>query len=496
MKQTNYILSLVSILFLFILSACGSGSDSSADDDNPAFQVYNVSVNSQPVHLIVDQDDNDDFSKREHTAVSYPLASQRYEFPQDSYDIELAWKDDNNELQQVYASQVNIQNNNVNFIVFAEDIQNPRVEIYEIPTRNDDEKSDDRDNEVFNLRLLNLHSEQYELDLYLSESDETFNEAQLIGEGISYTELTDNQKIALETYNFYITEAGNSEVLYQSNDVNFSFTSEYILAVRENKGPDASPFTIDIISPSSITEYAPASSQAAFRIYNGIKTHDMIPEYQNTLDLYINGAVQENVTDISYGELSEKTTSNFGDYSVSLLTPDSQYPVVDSHLLTLSENSDKTLFFYLLEEDVDRDNDGNVDENGDGIVDEIKVTTNSLSVTNSISESIFSHEIKVINFIDDAENDEEFSVINVYFVKSDETIETTNNNIIANFASVSEVNLLNNTYSVFVIGRLNSSEIILDMQTLVLNEESKDQFLVIEESTEQNTAYKMTFIEQ
>ena len=97
-----------------------------------AFQVYNVSANSQPIHLIVDQDDNDDFSEKEHTAVSYTSASSRYEYPQDSYDIELAWKDENNELEQVYATKLSIQDNYVNFIVVAEDIKNPRVEIYEI----------------------------------------------------------------------------------------------------------------------------------------------------------------------------------------------------------------------------------------------------------------------------------------------------------------------------------------------------------------------------
>ena len=48
----------------------------------------------------------------------------------------------------------------------------------------------------------------------------------------------------------------------------------------------------------------------------------------------------------------------------------------------------------------DWDGDGDVDEDGDGQVDEIEITLNSLVVDNSQAESIYTHQINVINLID------------------------------------------------------------------------------------------------
>ena len=44
------------------------------------------------------------------------------------------------------------------------------------------EDEEDEDNDLFNLRVLNLHPDSAGVDFYMSESDETFNEATLVGQ--------------------------------------------------------------------------------------------------------------------------------------------------------------------------------------------------------------------------------------------------------------------------------------------------------------------------
>ena len=75
-------------------------------------------------------------------------------------------------------------------------------------------------------------------------------------------------------------------------------------------------------------------------------------------------------------------------------------------------------------------------------------------------------------------------------------IETAEQSLTAIFAKPSSAVLVNNTYTVYIIGKLDSSELILSTAGLVLNEESKDQFIILEKDTSSATGYKMTFTNQ
>ena len=181
---------------------------------------------------------------------------------------------------------------------------------------------------------------------------------------------------------------------------------------------------------------------------------------------------------------------------MTAVTPELQSPIISNHLLVLNENTDKTVFFYLLEKAVDEDGDGDIDENGDGDIDDIEITVNSLVVDNNQSSSIYQHQMKVVNLIDQDEIIDNFSSIKVYFVRNDETIESAAQSLTALFATPSSVNLLNNTYNVYVIGRLDSSDIILSSTQITLDEASVDQFIILEKNAETATGYTMTFANQ
>ncbi|MCW8834188.1 MAG: hypothetical protein OQK09_07960 [Colwellia sp.] len=487
------ILAVVTSLSLF---GCGSSDD---DDGTGFIQLYNLSANAPGIHLVVDIEDDDDFDEKTHSAISFTQVSSRLTYENDTYDIELAWQDEYNnqyDLEVVYESQLSVKNDTVEFIVLAEDIKTPNVLIYEIPVRDDDEIDDDNDDEVFNLRVLNMHTWSDGVDLYYSEADESFNEAKLLSQ-TNYTEMAENQKINQDDYIFYLTSAGSTELLYTSQDIAFPYASEYILVIRENQGVGSSPFVLDRISTTSTTEYPDTNAEARYQVYNGIVEHDLLPDYELSFDFHINGVDDSpEVAALGFREFSQSISTNSSDYSMSLVTPDDQSPLLSNHLLALNENTDKTIFFYLLEEAVDEDGDGDIDEDGDGHIDDIEITINSLIVDNNQSDSIYSHQMKVINLIDQDEIIDDFSSVKVYFVRNDEIIETADQHVTAVFATPSSVTLLNNTYTVYVIGRLDSSDIILSASELVLNEESDDQFIILEKDPSSATGYKATLTPQ
>jgi hypothetical protein len=486
----NFITSIIQKLniaavFVFILAVAGCSDDDETGSVGYA-KLYNISENSPAIYLQMDIEDDDDFETVIHSGVSYTKASSRLAYDVDTYDIELSWKDEG-DYEMVYENQLSVSGDSTQLIVFSGDVSSPIITYYDIPVIDDD---DDYDDDVFNIRFLNTHEFSGGIDIYYSDSDETFNEAVLVGY-FDNMSISSNQKIEAGEYVFYITESGRSEVLYRSNEVKYLAASQYIMAVRKNQGVGFSPFTIDKISESSIAEYQDADAEAEFRVYNAIAEHELLPEYSGSFDLKINNIdVDVEIPNTSFSNFSNSYRTVFGDYSISLTDSSSQESIIANHLLTLDVNSDKSVFFYLSEENVDDDGDGDVDEDGDGVVDEVEVTINSLVVENSHSENIFQHEVSIINLVDDYDH------LKAYFVKSDETIDTSDYSTTAYFGKVKEINLTNNSYNIFIVANENSSELILANDTLTLAEDSKDLFLIIEKSEDSPTGYKMQISNQ
>ena len=487
-------------LMIFIsLSLLGCNTSSDDDSGTGYIQLYNLSSNAPNIYLTVDKYDDEDYEENNHSGVPYTYASSRFSYEADTYDIELAWQSEYNSqynVETVYENQLKINSYTVELVVITDDIKAPKIFVYELPVRDDDELTSDSYDEIFNIRVLNMHTDFSGVDMYYSLSDETFNEAVLLSQ-TSYSQLSDNQKIAQNDYIFYLTEAGSTQVLFTSEDMSFPYAAEYTMVIRGNTGVGSSPFMLDKLSTSSIVQYADANAEASYRVYNGIIEHSLLADYQNSFDFYINGIDDlPEVPALNFGEFSTSNLIESGDYSMSIISSSTQSPLLKNHLLALTENTDKTIFFYLLEEAVDEDGDGDIDEDGNGTIDQTKITINSLVVANSQSTSIYSHKMTVINLIDQDEIIDDFSSIKVYFVKNDEIIDTAAQYLTANFATPSTVELLNNTYTVYVIGKLDTSNIILSTTELVLNEDSKDQFILLEKDENSATGYKVTFANQ
>lgn len=484
----------VSSCCLLTLAGCGSSSDD--DSSNGYVNFYNASKNSPAIFLTIDEDledDSDEYLELTFNGVEYTKSLTNYQIESNSYFYELAWQDEDSSirdnLELVYEDQITVKDDEIQFIVASEGINALAVNVYSIELIDDE---DDIDNDLFNVRVLNIHPESEPVDVYMSNADETFNEAVLMG-AFSYTQLSDNQKYDQDEYVFYITLAGSTDVLYQSDEVSFAYPSQYVMVVRENQGSGESPYTIDKVSNSSTQELLDAESDAKFSAYNAIQVHELLPEYTGLLDIFINGVDETpEINNLAKGEFSQSITLDKGDYSVDLLTDPSGASILSNHLFSLTENSNKTVFFYLNEENVDLDGDGDVDEDGDGQIDETEVTVNTLVVENSTSESIYSHNMSLVNLVDN----DDFSFVRIYFVRSDETINTAYNNQYVGYAQPESINLINNTYQVFVVADVDSSDIILSSFELVLNEESTGKFLIVENDETSATGYSVNVITQ
>jgi hypothetical protein len=482
-------------ILLFILLGCESSDDSSGEG---YVKLYNLSKDSPSIYLTVDENltednDDDDHYEQTYSAIAYGNANSNINLTSQDYFYQLAWQDDDStatdDLSVIYENSLVIATDTIHMIVLSDSILSPQVMVHSIPVIDDE---DDTTDDLFNLSVLNMHSNQQAVDFYFSKENESFNEAVLVGQ-YSYQQLSDSQKLDQDDYIFYITTAGSDEVLFRSDSITFAYSSQNIMVVKENTGAGTSPYVLDIMSDSAVIEYVDAEAESQFSAYNAVASHEQLNNYQLSFDLHINGVSETPVIkSLSYGEVSSALTLASGDYSVDITNTEDNTPLLSNHLLSLVENTNKTLFFYAEQEYIDTDNDGNIDENGDGIIDEIEVNLFSLMVENSLLSSIYEHEIEIVNLI----QSDDFSQVAVYFVRQDETIESALYNRDINYKNTSPLLLKNNSYQVFVVAKDNGSSIILNSFELILNEQSNEQFLILETSENSPTGYKTTMFTQ
>ncbi|MGJ8692649.1 MAG: hypothetical protein ACSHW0_09220 [Thalassotalea sp.] len=484
------------MVFLSILLVTGCDSSSSDDDSEGGLRFYNISKNSPAIYLTVDEDltdEDDDAFEKTYTGVSFTAISAYTSIGTGEYAYEIAYQSDDSksreDLSIINEGSINIINESTQLMVLSAGVNDPVVTVFDIPLIDDDIDDDD---DLFNLRLLNMVGANDVVNLYVSKDDETFNEAQLIGQ-LNEGVLSDNVKYEQDTYIFYITDPETGEVIFQSDEVIFAYASQYIIVVRENTAAGDSPYVIDRISNSAVTEYIDVQTESNLRVFNAVEQHYLVPDYTGDLSLKFTSIENSVAIDsLSFGEFSTTQQQQSGDYTIDLTIAGTEQYLLANHLFTLPQNTDKTVFFYLEEENIDDDNDGDFDENNDGIIDEVEVNIHSLIVENSNNQSIYDHQIKIINLIDN----DDFDYVQVYFVKSNELIDTASYKTIAAYAKNTNITLLNNTYKAYVVAKSGSSDIILNSFELTLNEESTEQFMILQTDETAPSGYRVSISAQ
>lgn len=482
---------------LLALSACGGSSDS--EDAQGYIKFYNASADAPNIYLTIDEnldEDEEDEFEQTFSSVAYGKTGSRIQLDTQSYYMELAWQNEDSsvrsDLEIVFEDQIIVDEDVTKWIVMSDSIQNPRVDIFEIPDISDDEADDDQDDDLFNLRFVNLHDTYTDIDFYLSGSDETFNEAVLVT-GLQSYALSENFKFEEDQYKFYITTPGSTEVLFTSDEVDYAFGGQYLISIRENQGVGGSPFTIDNISNSSITQYDALESMANVAVYNGLDAIDLLPAYDAKINVLVDGTTDiPLLEDLVYGDFSETYEIDSGDYRFTVSDPSNNDILLQNRALSMPQNTNRTLFLYWTEEAVDDDGDGDVDEDDDGQVDEYRAIVSSLVVDNSDRSRLYDKELTLLNLV----NSDDFTTVTFYFVKSDEIIETAENQRNVIQGNATSLVLRNNTYQLFVVAEIDNNEIIIDEQILVLDETETDQFLILEHSIESSSGYEVRVVDQ
>ena len=455
----------------------GCESSSSDTDENGYLKFYNASFNAPEVRIMLTQDDE----SSSYGMVEYGESTSLHTVTSGTYSMELEWQEGSDDYNSIYEQDILITDDDVDLVVLAGDFDSPQVLTFEYIDE-DTELYDETDEDDFSLRIINVHKDSGGADLYMSAEDETFNEAVLIG-SVYYGEISTNNYKEVEEYKIYITETGSSEVVFETDEIYFSNNQNYIIAVRQETGPSQSPYAIDILIGDSTLTYSDKDSGTELRVYNGLVQHELLPEFVDAVDVQISGIEQqETISDLTRGSMSETYSLPSSDYTLDIYPAGVDVAFAENHFVSLDPNDDKSAFVYLNEV---------TEENDDG-EDETSVYVNTLIVPNSDRVSLYDHQVTVINLV----QDEDFSSIKTYFVRSNETVESADYSLTSTRANPTTITLPNNTYDVSLIVNVDDSDLLIDFQSVTFEAEDGDFFMLIEKDESTNSGYSAKFIAQ
>lgn len=358
----------LSIALLSGLVACSDNSDNNDDQSNHSqsyLQLYHGANSQEPVRWQLNDMQAIQLNLGQASSLR-TLDSGEHEFSLTSAHSQQILQEDSITLQSGYKR----------LLILADHEGEPEVL----------EVAFDRNitlDQQFMLTLTNLSHDFPELDVYLGQADETFEQAELL-ERLSPMEVAyPADKHARGHYQLFLTKPGQQQVLFQSQSFHFQYNSTYSLVVRDRQSPVAEQLVVDLVLNSSATDQLlHRAAPAQFRLFNTMQPVQILLDQQPELSL-------------DQHQISDYLSLPQGDYQLSALDDDAHL-LLSNQLLSLQHGESKVVVLY-------QDSAGE---------------TRNLQYQEANRPQLHQHDVTVVNL------NHRFEELNLYFVRADETIQS------------------------------------------------------------------------
>lgn len=447
--ESKYILSAIST-FALLLSGCGGSSDSSSDTYPSAYlQFYNVSPNSPEVELVVDDDTISTSAYGDVTAL--------YSLDAESYEVELVWFDSDGQEQPISEMELQLDSSYKTLLLLGGDFDAPDITEFSF-------LRSELEEELYLYAMMGA-ADLGNYDLYMAEAGVPFVDAHFIG-NLNYLQPQqmafwapeeDQHAWPTDDYKIFLSDPDTGEMLFESQEIAFSYESDYLLSVRKSSGANNNNLVVDIIlNSTNITAEQDVDASAQYRVYSALQE-------SVELTVGVSDSEQQFSTRVGGRELSEYTSVQFGDYQVSAESQGEQYSF-DGRLMTLNQGDSRTLLMF---EDPD-------------------VGLTSLTVEDSNLPQSFEHQMAVANLLP------EFDNLDVYFVRDDETKDSADHFMTGlDYAESKTITVPNDYYSIVVVYEDNLGIESLLYRSELINFNEDAVFLVTVEPEVSTGGYRV-----
>lgn len=442
------------LIALLGLSACG-GSDSSSDYSYAYIQFYNASPNGANVEMR--EEDGDSFG-----SAQFGDATAMYSMDNDEIDLEFIRTDSDDQEVLVGNYTVKLKYGVKTLIVLSGDFDNPVISEY---TYERDTMEDH-----FRLFALSVTLDEDSYDFYLSDSGDPFEAANFLGT------VTANEMIEFEywdqdddsdnfdegEYTIYLTEPGSTDVVFESQTLDFVYETEYLLTIRDVSGAIQNGVVVDtILNSSSVTALTDVEADAQYRIYNSTNA-------DSDLTVTFGGNTDEEDVEftLSADELSDFSEIRYGDYRVTVTDPSGELTSLSNKLITLNQGESKAILIY--------EQDG------------------ALGAATFIESGLPQAYDKTVNFVNLVSD---FDDVDFYLVRNDETIDTAEYDLQnLEFGETKTEVLPSDYYEVIAVYEDDNEEQVLLDRTSLFGFTEEENYIVTVEPADTATGYEINIL--
>lgn len=437
------------IIMSAVVAGCGSSSsdDTSATYTSSYIQLYNGSSNSALTYLTLT--DSSDYSVVAGSA-GYTDATSLVSYTPASYTMSLSRLNSAGDSVDVLESDIKLSQSYKHLFLLDGDYASPNL--LELKFLRDDSLSSS-----FKLYVVDLLPDNQSYDVYLADSDSSFDDATLVAT-TSYRNISEPQTLETGNYTIYLTTAGSRDVLFSSQSYSFNYLTEYVLVPRPASGPLEGNIAVDVINnTTTVTHLTDVTAEAQFRVYNSIDQY-------SSSDIYLNNTAVASA--LSADNFSDYIRTDAGDFRLSAQSNGTNW--LSNRLLTLNQGQSKAVVLYL-----------NSENKPSAIVTE-----------ESLLPQIYDFDINVVNTITD------YSTLSLYFIAPGETIDTTDYYISSlGRGAQTDISLPAGEYRIFLVHTdTNKNKTLLAESELQALISGSNYLLVAEADTYAATGYKLSLL--
>ncbi|MBB1453523.1 hypothetical protein WNY79_10565 [Pseudoalteromonas sp. AS84] len=443
--MTNSLLKAALPLSLItILSGCGSDDSSSSTG---YIQLYNGSYNSPYTRLFVEE--------TERSGADFADVTTRHNYSTGTYDVSFEYLDANDSYITISDQEISIKGDKTQLVVMSGNFDEPTFTELSVPITSDTGE--------FNLGFYNIAGEDTNYDIYLATDDGVFESATLFSSAQYLSEL-DLQSIDEGYYTIYITQAGSSDVVYESSSVYLYDEASYVAMIRPSYATEEGGITLDVVTDNNyVTELKHQSALGQLRFINTIDDYSPV-SFSATRGTTVN--TTNTVASDSYTDYVELSPNS---YSVAMYDEEGT-KLADNFLMTLEREQSAVGIFY---NDVD---------NG----------LRMMSVEENLTPSSYSHTVSVVNLIESYAG-QSVSDVDVYFTLNGETVDDTSNVVDGLDRYDQEEQVVDNeVYTVYAVYEDNGQQIVLIQQSDMDFTQEGNYILILEHDETTSSGYKMT----
>lgn len=373
------------------LTACGGSSGNKNEYSSYSYlQFYNGSPNGATVYMR--EVDNQDLGNASFgDATSVVTLDEKGD-----YELEFYRLDSDDQEEEIDTLTVSLKKGYKTIVVVDGDFSDTADRTF---SEYEYERDDDLDGHFRLMATSAMLDNTQDFDLYMSEAGDPFEFSNYLGT-ISHGTLEeyeywdgddDSDDFDEDEYTIYLTEVGGSDVVFESDTIDFAYSTEYVLIMRDISGAIQDGMVMDIMLDSStVTDVTDVDALSQYRIYNSL-------DYDSPVTIEFTGDDEsETVTiELAAGETSEFTAIDYGDYRISASIGDGSLTESNNKLVTLNQSESKAIIIY--------------EEEG---------ALSSLSFVESSASQAYDKTVNFINLVTDYED------VDFYLVRNDETIDT------------------------------------------------------------------------